>query len=246
MYPVRLGKRERFFGKGLDVMRKTKGAYIIFGLALLASAYFIWGAMSKSELLLDGVVSHSVMTVFKESTYPFFCVVSELGDTMGVGIVALLVLVWLWMKRRDYFGIAIFVIAVALGNEVSKLIKELVGRERPAVSSLTEETLSFPSGHAMVGLTLYMLIAYFIIMTIKSMRIKWGVALVAFLIILFIGLSRIVLEAHFPTDVFGGYSLGLIWTILGSLYMNGFMLDFLKNRIYSRVDSIFMCARHGL
>ena len=44
-------------------------------------------------------------------------------------------------------------LAVALGNEVSKLIKDLVGRERPVLGA-TEESFSFPSGHAMVGLTL--------------------------------------------------------------------------------------------
>ena len=43
-----------------------------------------------------------------------------------IGIVALLVLLWMWLKKRDYIGMAVFVLAVALGNEVSKWMKDLL------------------------------------------------------------------------------------------------------------------------
>ena len=63
-----------------------------------------------------------------------------------------------------------------------------------------------------------MLVAYFLINHVKSARMKWGIALIVFIFILFIGLSRIVLQAHFPTDVLSGFSFGFIWTTLWILF----------------------------
>lgn len=196
-------------------MRKIKSTYILLGIALLTSIYFVIGARSKESLFLDEILTDFATSIFQESSYPFFKLVTELGDKIGIGIVVLLMLLWFWLKKRNYIGMAVFVLAVTLGNEVSKWIKELVGRERPVfVHVEAAETLSFPSGHAMVGLTLYMFIAYFLMNYVKSAKIKWGIALIAFILVLLIGLSRIVLQAHFPTDVLSGFSFGLIWTIL--------------------------------
>src|SRR3954447_4836865 len=99
-------------------MRKDKGLYIGFLIALIASVYFAIGARSKEPLFLDQVLSDFVTSIFHETSYPLFTMISELGDKIGIGIVALLMLLWLWLKKRDYFGMAVFVLAVAIGNEV--------------------------------------------------------------------------------------------------------------------------------
>ena len=95
-----------------------------------------------------------VLAIFTESSHSFFGVVTELGDTLGIAIVATLMLIWLWFKKRDYLGMVILLVSVGFGNEINKWIKDLVGRERPVTAELAE-SLSFPSGHAMVGLILY-------------------------------------------------------------------------------------------
>ena len=196
-------------------MRKAKGMFIILGLAIVASLYFVVLANSKEPSFLDRVLADVVTSVFQEPSYPLFRAISELGDKIGIGIVALLVLLWLWLKKRDYIGMAVLALAVALGNEVSKWMKELVGRERPLFDQVeVAESLSFPSGHAMVGFVLYMLAAHFIAENVKSNRVKRAIGFFAFVIVLFIGLSRIVLQAHFPTDVLGGFTMGAAWTIL--------------------------------
>src|SRR3954470_3912351 len=140
-------------------MKRRKGTYIVFGIALLASIYFVIGVRSKKSLFLDEILADWATSIFRESSYSFFKAVTELGDKIGIGIVALLMLLWLWIKKRDYIGMSVFLLAIALSNEVSKWIKELVSRERPLFDHVeAAETLSFPSGHAMVGLTLYILI----------------------------------------------------------------------------------------
>ncbi len=202
-------------------MRKDKGLYIGFLIALIASVYFAIGARSKEPLFLDQVLSDFVTSVFHETSYPLFTMISELGDKIGIGIVALLMLLWLWLKKRDYFGMAVFVLAVAIGNEVNKWIKELVGRERPVFDQVeVAESLSFPSGHAMVGFILYMLAAHLLAENVKSNGAKLGIGLFALIIVLLIGLSRTVLQSHFPTDVLGGYTIGAAWTILWIIFYN--------------------------
>jgi undecaprenyl-diphosphatase len=65
---------------------------------------------------------------------------------------------------------------------------------------------------------LYMLAAHFIAENVKSNRAKLAIGLLAIVIVLFIGLSRIVLQVHFPTDVLGGFTIGAAWTILWILF----------------------------
>ncbi len=194
-------------------MRRSKNTYIVLVSAILLSIFFIVMAGGKEPLLLDRAAADWASRVFSESSYSFFNVIAELGDKVLIGIFVLFMIVWFAIKRRDFLGMAVLVLAVALGNEVSKLIKELVERERPALGAM-EESFSFPSGHAMVGLILYMLIAYFIVRNLQSNRGKWWIGCSVACVILLIGLSRISVGAHYLTDVLGGYSLGIVWTFV--------------------------------
>jgi undecaprenyl-diphosphatase len=75
----------------------------------------------------------------------------------------------------------------------------------------------FPSGHTVVAVTLYGLLAYLLLPTISSRFWKWVVIVLAVLMMLFIGFSRIFTGGHYLTDVIAGYSVGLAWA--GISYM---------------------------
>ena len=194
-------------------MSQTKWMTILGVIALVSTIYLVIGVRSGEELFIDEVLEAIVLAIFPESSHTFFGVVTVLGDTLGIAIVAILMLIWLWFKKRDYPGMVILLVSVGFGNEINKWIKDLVGRERPVTAELAE-SLSFPSGHAMVGLILYVVASYLLINHINSIKLKWGIGIFSVLIILLIGLSRIVLQDHFPTDVLGGFSIGLIWSLL--------------------------------
>ena len=130
---------------------------------------------------------------YSETSYPFFNVITELGDKIGIGIIAFMMCLWLGYKKRDYMAIVILLLAVAVGNEMSKVLKDFIGRERPVTAEFAE-TLSFPSGHAMIGFILYFITAYFLIRHFHSVKLKWGTGIIAFILVLLIGLSRIVLR----------------------------------------------------
>lgn len=181
----------------------------------VVALFFIWQlSKTKGALWFDEVIASSLNWI-PESSHPFFIAITEMGDKVGIGILALITVLWLAIKKKDFAGIAAFVFAVALGNEVSKLLKDMVGRPRPEVEHLVDvKSLSFPSGHAMVGIILYLFIAYLILKHVENKNIRMLGAVLAGILILLIGMSRIVLHVHYASDVVGGYALGFIWVSL--------------------------------
>lgn len=95
---------------------------------------------------------------------------------------------------------------------VSSLIKIIVARERPLTEyakNLIFDTNSFPSGHACGSMITYGLLAY-IAWTLLPQPFNIIVPVLLGALIVAIGISRIYLGAHFPSDVFGGWLLGLV------------------------------------
>lgn len=94
------------------------------------------------------------------------------------------------------------------------MIKLFFMRERPSLAHLVVETsYSFPSGHAAGSMILYgsllFLLPAFVQRTLRTL-----LQLLMMFIIVSVGISRIYLGVHFPTDIIGGYLLSLSWLCL--------------------------------
>lgn len=196
-------------------IKNSKTALALVVLSFVILIYTISIVKNGKNLFFDEGVQNALINLFPDNSHGFFKFISEFGDKIGIGAIAIVVIAWLWIRRRDYAGMAAFVLSVGLGNEFNKIIKVAVARPRPSFHEITDaDSMSFPSGHAMVGFILYMFIAYLIASGLKNKAQRWIVAAVAFLFVLLIGISRIVLGAHYPSDIIGGYTLGLIWLFL--------------------------------
>jgi undecaprenyl-diphosphatase len=79
---------------------------------------------------------------------------------------------------------------------------------------VTVSTASFPSGHAMLSAIVYLTLGVLLARFLYHRRLKVYVLTVAILLSLFIGLSRIYLGVHYPTDVLAGWSAGAAWALL--------------------------------
>ncbi|MEK4440484.1 MULTISPECIES: phosphatase PAP2 family protein [Niallia] len=195
-------------------IRKSKMAWVLIIVSFLLFILLILAVNGQAILAFDTELAHFIHTLFPASFLLFWEGMSSIADKIGIGIIAFLFILFLWWKKKDFVGIAAFVFCVGLGNELNKWVKDLVARPRPrpiAAAALETDSYSFPSGHAMVGLLLYLFIAHILAKEIKGNAGKLILAAIAFMVILLIGISRIVLEAHYPTDVIGGYLLGGIW-----------------------------------
>ena len=90
----------------------------------------------------------------------------------------------------------------------------IFNRHRPIFAVPVENTLTgpgFPSGHCVIAVTCYGLLAYLLLPRIKSGFGKFIVIAISVLIVLFIGFSRVFVGGHYPTDAIAGFALGLAW-----------------------------------
>ncbi|WP_442599086.1 phosphatase PAP2 family protein [Neobacillus sp. D3-1R] len=195
--------------------KKYEKHFFIYSLvAGLIGIYLLYLVTHSESLWIDRTFS-AIFTTSNSTAITIFDYITQLGYKLGIGTVALLTILWLWIKKKDYAGMATIALAVGLGNEVNKLLKNWIGRERPSLEHIGEEaSLSFPSGHAMVGIILYMLLAYFLVKYIPSTVGKWIAAASCVVIILLLGISRLVLNVHYASDVIAGYAFGFIWAFL--------------------------------
>lgn len=98
---------------------------------------------------------------------------------------------------------------------VNKGIKEIVKRDRPSLNEAFDALgYSFPSGHAMLSIMTFGFLAYIIAANLKSVTGKFVITLFMGIVIVSIGLSRVILNVHYPTDILAGYCVGGILLII--------------------------------
>lgn len=201
---------------------KRSFSYVFIIFAILCAIFTSIKVASSSNFWIDDKIS-GLFSHVPDSVIPYFIQLTEMGDKKGIGIVALLALAWLLLKQRNYVGAGALALSIALGNEVSKLLKDLFQRPRPDLEHLVDvKSYSFPSGHAMVGMIVYFMIAYFLIEGVKSKTGKIIIAIITAILLLLIGASRIILHVHYPSDVLGGYALGYLWVVIWLVVYNYF------------------------
>jgi membrane-associated phospholipid phosphatase len=213
----------------LSMKKGDSYTYLILAFAILIATYTSIKVAAKETFWLDDKLA-DLFAYVPDNLNPFFLVLTELGDKKGIGIVALLVLAWLLLIKRNFLGAAAIALSVAIGNEVNKLLKDFIARPRPELEHLGHvDSLSFPSGHAMVGLIFYFLIAYRVLEEFKSSTAKKMVIFLVTLLLLLIGASRIILQVHYPTDVIGGFAFGYIWVMITLCIYNFFKKKLKRN-----------------
>jgi undecaprenyl-diphosphatase len=107
--------------------------------------------------------------------------------------------------------------ATAIGEAIlNDALKSIFDRARPDLVAHGVETssTSFPSGHAMAAAAVYLTLAALLVRTQKSRAAKIAIISAAVLIAVLIGISRIYLGVHWPTDVIGGWLAGAAWALI--------------------------------
>jgi undecaprenyl-diphosphatase len=139
-----------------------------------------------------------------------FLVVSRLGYGHGVvpaDVVLVLALAWARRMREGLFA------GLALGGSalLNVLAKHVYARPRPDLwlSIAPETTYSFPSGHAMGSMTLG---AVAVLLAWRT-RWRWPVLAAGAVFVLLVGLSRVYLGVHYPSDILAGWAAALAWTV---------------------------------
>ena len=145
----------------------------------------------------------------------FFLLASHLGY-QGVIVADILLVAVLAVRRRRREGV--FAAAAVVGSLLLNVAaKHVFGRVRPSLweSIAPETSFSFPSGHAMGSITLaWVVVLLWWHLHHKPWRTwRWPVTLVAVGFVLAVGLSRIYLGVHYPSDILAGWAAASVWTV---------------------------------
>lgn len=135
------------------------------------------------------------------------------GRAVGTLAAAAAITALILRRRRDAMLVVASLVAGAAFFSVVKLI---VRRPRPPLHSarIVQSGFSFPSGHATMAAVFYATIAMILVAALRSDWLRALVIIVASALIVWIGLSRIYLGVHYPSDVLAGWSAGLLWALL--------------------------------
>ena len=188
------------------------------GTASLAFALFI---KITSELLGHGVssVDRTILIGIAKARTPWLTLVAvDLTALESVTLVVLIstIALCVLLLLRERMG-ALQLVAASVGAGIlTTTIKDYIERARPEiVTQLVEVSgLSYPSGHSVAATSLYLTVA--IIVSRHLQRTGNQIAILAMTVgvILLVGMTRIYLGVHYPSDVFSGISLGAAWALL--------------------------------
>ena len=142
--------------------------------------------------------------------------VTALGSTIVLGLSTLAVAGFLALDRR-YSAMGFVVGAVVSGWFLSFLLKSAFDRPRPELVPHLMRVYfsSFPSGHSMMSAVVYGTLGSLLSSLVQDQRrLKFYFLAIAAILSILVGLSRVYLGVHYPTDVLAGWSAGLAWSTL--------------------------------
>lgn len=184
----------------------------------------LWGFAELADEVLDGepfAFDEPILLFAREAATAgldqLFMLASKLGYEWGVVPVDILLVLGLALARRPRDGLFAGV-ALAGSALLNIAAKQAFARDRPTLweSIAPEHNFSFPSGHAMGSMTLAMVL----VLLCWHTRWRWPVLAAAALFVVLVGLSRVYLGVHYPSDILAGWTAALAWTAATWLLVN--------------------------
>ncbi len=204
--------------------RRRRIPYVLAGL----TALLCWGFAAVADEVIEGDTSRfdeAVTAVFREPDDPAELwgppwLEEAVRDVTGIGSFTVLgfvlIVTVLYFVMNGQGRTAAFVgFSVVGGTLLSSALKELFDRPRPEmIDAARVFTASFPSGHATMSAVVFLTLGLLLAEATKVRRLKaYFVGLGIFMAVA-IGVSRIYLGVHYPTDVIAGWALGAAWALV--------------------------------
>lgn len=188
------------------------------GLLFAVFGIVAWRVHAGGVTVMDTYVRGLVRGLQTESSLTFFSYFTKLGSAIGIVATLVISLLVFW-KKRYYAAMIVYPMGILITHLVNKGIKEIVKRERPSLNEALDALgYSFPSGHAMLSIMTFGFLTYIIAANLKSVAGKGATTILMGIVIVSIGLSRVILNVHYPTDILAGYCVGGILLIMAIYY----------------------------
>lgn len=194
---------------------------IIISVILSLSALFIFlkigtEVLEQEIFSIDTYLMNFISGIRSSITTEIMLFFTSLSSsTVFIGV-SVFMIFYLYLKRKK--DAIIYLSILYSGVIINYLLKILFQRPRPDFPLIHENTYSFPSGHAMNGFVLYATLSYFIFRESKNLKLTILVSILSTILIFCIGISRVYLGVHYPSDIIAGYIAGFLWFISAILF----------------------------
>jgi undecaprenyl-diphosphatase len=201
-------------GSPADARKNRRIELVALMGALVAALCLVWlGAkVDRGETApFDANVRRSIHSISSPGMTQLLSAITSLGSQAVVIVASACFGIVMFLRRR--LDRALLVVVTMSGAEVLlSILKNHFHRQRPEpfFDTSLPPSYSFPSGHALLSFCCYGLLAAFGSVYWRR-RIRWVIGICAAALILAIGVSRIYLGVHYPTDVIAGYLTAIAW-----------------------------------
>ncbi len=199
------------------MVTQRKGVLVGVAVGALALYTFLWAGVAQQWPLIDAVDQPALAAMNRYGAahpgwvlfWDVFCTV--LGPTV-IRLVTLVVIVFA-LARRNLRTAMFLVISVELSGLITEAAKAAANRPRPAEALVNAASTSFPSGHAL-GVMVGVLACWTLVLPVVRPSLRVWLIVLGTAGVIVIGVGRVVLNVHHPTDVLAGWALGYAWFVV--------------------------------
>lgn len=205
--------------------RRTPWLMVAAAVVALGLALLVWlgrelnegdgAAFDRAVMLAMRVPGHPEQPIGPDWLPSAVRDITALGSSTVLTLVVAATALFLALRRR-WRSVALVLAATSSGGVAVTLVKALVGRARPELVErlMVEASNSFPSGHAANSAIVYLTLATLLFPVVQEARMRAFVLGAALLVTLMVGVSRVYLGVHWPSDVLAGWAFGSAWALL--------------------------------
>lgn len=171
-------------------------------------AVILYFVVSGDELAFDTVIREWVYSIRSDALTPVLKVITYMGNWQS--ITALCIILLIIPKTRIRYGIPVSS-GAAFVTVFNKILKSIVQRPRPdqSLHLIKQGGYSFASGHSITSMVVFGLLIWLVRKYVKDKKKANIITVILAVPLVFIGLSRIYMGVHYPTDVLAGWCLGM-------------------------------------
>ena len=198
---------------------KTKNIikWILFAITAILAIVVTINVKNGRILELDlNIYKFFSENIINDKLTPIVKVITHIGGAKIVFVLTILAIILIKGLKKKLFLLTGIVGTAGL----NVVLKHIIQRERPNINRLIpEKGYSFPSGHSMMSMAFYGMLIFLIFKYVKNTALKWTLIVILTILLSTIGITRIYLGVHYPSDVIGGFLVSLTYLfILTEIY----------------------------
>jgi undecaprenyl-diphosphatase len=208
--PTKLEQKQVQFTAGLIAV------FAVFAICVMGFVKIAWEVREQETNTFDDAVLNGIHSISNPFLDNFVPIATNAGGVLLVSVMTLIIL-GLFIYKNEYRRAVLVGVAMAGAAFLNVVLKAVFERARPDLwdKLVHESSYSFPSGHSMMSAALGLAL----VVALWNSRWRWWAVGLAALYIPFIGLTRLYLGVHYPTDVVAGWLVSGAWVMAVALLM---------------------------